>query len=179
MDALKSQHKNLTGLINSLARLDTSFSPPLPSTIEEDKDPQTPSRFTIPLRRISQRTSTANESLNEWFDAQEDVDGAEEFVLDFQASPRDEMPESQILTSDSHSSLGHLVDSGADTDSVEEKKKLTRVPPQEAQPDTPSQDVQLMRRSQLPTGPVGDEGSLFAILKKNIGKVCRSSRYFS
>lgn len=30
---------------------------------------------------------------------------------------------------------------------------------------------QVVRRMLLPSGPVGDEGSLFAVLKKNIGKV--------
>ena len=29
----------------------------------------------------------------------------------------------------------------------------------------------IVRRQALPSGPVGDEGSLFAVMKKNIGKV--------
>ena len=29
----------------------------------------------------------------------------------------------------------------------------------------------IIRRTQLPSPPVGDEGSLFAVLKKNVGKV--------
>jgi hypothetical protein len=33
----------------------------------------------------------------------------------------------------------------------------------------PQQEVK--RRTQLPSGPVGDEGSLFSVLKKNVGKV--------
>jgi hypothetical protein len=30
---------------------------------------------------------------------------------------------------------------------------------------------QLAHRTSLPSGPVGDEGSLFAVFKKNVGKV--------
>jgi len=171
MDALKTQHTALTNLINTLAHLDANFTSarasPLPSTAEEDDNSPTPSRFSAPLGRLPKRTptmDTASESLNEWFDAQEGFDGAQEFLLDFQ--PPSEEPGGQILGSDSHSSLGRFVDSSVDTDSDEE----ARVPDKDARSATINRDAPVVRRSRLPTGPVGDEGSLFAILKKNVGK---------
>lgn len=45
--------------------------------------------------------------------------------------------------------------------------------PKEKVPEGKKADAtkQVVYRTQLPTGPVGDEGSLFAVLKKNVGKV--------
>lgn len=132
---------------------------PLPYTPEEpnypnDPAPQLTSSFTRKPKRTSIAT-TVSDSINEWFDALDDPnDGLEEFVMDVNASP-DAEPEgpSRILTNDSRSSLNESESSSIDTREIIES-------------ETPG-------RTQLPVPAPSDEGSLFAILKKNVGKVRR------
>ena len=84
-------------------------------------------------------------------------DGPEEFVVDVQSSP--EQPE---LVS-RQSSLEQLDRSGDETD-LEEGQSALR--------DFSKYDAQTaIRRSQLPSRALGDEGSLLAMLKQNVGKV--------
>lgn len=81
-------------------------------------------------------------------------DGPEEFVVEAQSSP--EQPE---LVS-RQSSLEQLDRSGDETDLEEGQSALRDFDAQTA-----------IRRSQLPSRALGDEGSLLAMLKQNVGKV--------
>ncbi|KAJ6509279.1 oxysterol binding protein [Mycena vitilis] len=165
LETLKTQHAALLKSINSLAVLDASQTrrgSPLPMTAEEESTtPQANSpspSFTTPhsRQRTSILTTTTSESVNEWFDA--DSDGAEEFVLDIPPALDSRQPSKIMGDDDSRSSLGH---SSVDTDVAGEPSSLVTAA---------DLVVEVNRRTRLPAAPVGDEGSLFAILKKNVGK---------
>ncbi|KAJ6627191.1 oxysterol binding protein [Mycena sp. CBHHK59/15] len=169
LEVLKNQHATLQKSIQSLVLLDPQSmrGSPLPLTAEEPEERPTanssPSAtFTIPLarKRTSVLTTTTSESINEWFDADSN-EGAEEFILDIPPQ-LDSRQTSKIVSNDSRSSLGH---SSVDTDIVEEP---SRKPSESSTVDGAA--VQVIRRTHLPAPPVGDEGSLFTILKKNVGK---------
>lgn len=84
-----------------------------------------------------------------WYDAPELDDGPQEFLLD--ADERG--PESRILDSE--------LDSTSDSDD-------DRSP---SSPIVTKDPTAVARRSKLPALPPADEGSLFTVLKKNVGKV--------
>lgn len=175
VETLKTQHAALLKSIHSLALLDAAQSmrgSPLPITAEEEEttEPLTYSpsaSFSTPLsrKRASILTTTTSESTNEWFDADSINDGAEEFILDIPPAQLDSRQPSKIVSNDSRSSLGR---SSVDTDVVGEP---SRAPSESSTVDPNHGAVQITRRSHLPARPVGDEGSLFTILKKNVGKV--------
>jgi len=130
---------------------------PLPFTAEEEKVPSHRQRVATAVTGISLRDSitTSSGSFVEWFDADE---GPQEFVME----PGQEMsePPSRML-----STANERDSSSIDTD-FEEPDTLS----------SPAQEIgclspQVARRVQLPCLPPSDEGSLFAILKKNVGKV--------
>ncbi|KAF5377565.1 hypothetical protein D9615_005220 [Tricholomella constricta] len=170
LKTLKAQHASLVTSMQTLSDLTQSTQgSPLPATAEEDGHlhPETSPRFTTPMLRQPKRTSiatTISDSVYEWFDA---LDGAEEFVMDVQVTPEGTEQPSRILTNESRSSLQET--SSIDTD-IEEDGYVDYQPgtPTSAQPIPDA--LQVKRRTQLPSSPVGDEGSLFAILKKNVGK---------
>ncbi|KAJ7130101.1 oxysterol binding protein [Mycena crocata] len=177
LEALKTQHATLLKSINSLAILDVGQSlrgSPLPITAEEtaeEEESATPATdspsasFSTPLsrKRASILTTTTSESINEWFDADSN-DGAEEFILDIPPALVDSRQSSKIMSNDSRSSLGH---SSVDTDIAGQP---SRDPSESSTVDPNDALVHITRRSHLPSPPVGDEGSLFTILKKNVGK---------
>ena len=121
------------------------------------------------LGHSSHRLSSQSEP-SIWFDAQE-YDGAEEFVLD-ESHPEDaqtsQFPDAPIVKTPSVFSAG-TPSSQAESDSDSESDSGS-ILPSRANPDQ-SQDKVIVRRTQLPSPVVGDEGSLFAVLKKNVGKV--------
>ena len=167
---LKNQHTALKSL-QTYPTLDTTTfvsSPTLPSTAEEDDEVHTPSTTTAGPKRTSYFSSHSGEG-SVWFDAEE-YDGPEEYVLD--ATPAEEQekpfPTDSRLTAQTDvtetTEAGSSV--GADTDSDSEA---------ETPEPTPEKPTVVQRRTALPSGPVGDEGSLFAVLKKNVGKVSRSA----
>lgn len=171
LESLKVQHGTL---VKSLQTLDTSLTlsahrsaqaSPLPGTAEEEEEPlDNSSAFTRRSKRNSLAT-TITDSINEWFDASEG-EGVQEFILDDQTSPEGA---SRIVTSESRSSLDHSEASSIDTDinSVNETPPIIS-----PSPDVESaSQAQVVRRTHLPVPVVGDEGSLFAVLKKNVGKV--------
>lgn len=168
LDALKYQHAALANLIPVLNPIDMGFSAartsPLPSTSEAEEEPPSPK---VPSSRASKRLSTfSNHSDGSiWYDAPE-FEGAEEFVIE--APPTDETPSSKISQSP-QIAPEDLEWEGSDTDtesSLHEETAATSTP-------SPSEEAQhgVARRTQLPSPPAGDEGSLFAVLKKNVGKV--------
>ena len=187
METLKAQHATLVKSVQNISYIDPTQSihaSPLPFTAEEEEQfhgsasGSGSARFSTPLSRLSKRTSiatTVSGSINEWFDASDGVnDGAQEFVMDVQASPDGTEQPSRLLSNDSRSSLGQD-NSSVDTDIEQEGEAPLRFPSEDSQTDPTDGTLQVMRRSQLPAPPVGDEGSLFAMLKKNVGKVSVSS----
>lgn len=115
-----------------------------------------------------------------WYDAEE-YDGAEEFVLDElpDDSQASKISENNLVgtpsTSTSETSrlnLGSASESES-SDSEVESEPLEETSESVAPDGVPvtSKDMPIVRRTQLPSPPVGDEGSLFAVLKKNVGKV--------
>ncbi|KAJ3750118.1 oxysterol binding protein [Lentinula detonsa] len=189
IESLKVQHGSLIKSLQIISILDTTQSvhpsaqaSPLPGTAEEeereDSIPYSASeeKLASSFTRRSKRTSiatTTNDSILEWFDASEG-EGVQEFILDDQTSPENgdngESP-SRIVNNDSRSSLGNAEESSIDTD-IED---LREEPPVIDQVTHDQQvkgisQVQVARRTHLPAPITGDEGSLFAVLKKNVGK---------
>jgi len=134
--------------------------PPLPFTAEEENVPSHRQRVATAVTGVSLRDSVTSSSGSfiEWFDADE---GPQEFVME-PGQEMSEPPSRMLSTANEHDT------SSIDTDFEE--------------PDTlpsPVQEIgylsfgnpQVARRVQLPCLPPSDEGSLFAILKKNVGKV--------
>jgi oxysterol-binding protein-related protein 3/6/7 len=168
--ALKAQHVALSGLTPFLDNNPPSvLGSPLPATVEEPSEAgQSPSRFASPVARktwASTVTSLTSEGGSMWFDAEEELDGAEEFFLDAQPSEAgavdDQMP---VLDGQCNSNASG---ESSDTDDEEDVARLSMAVDRGVRADT----QQLTRRTSLPSGPVSDEGSLFAVFKKNVGKV--------
>lgn len=134
----------------------------LPPTLEE------PVRDELGQLELSERHSmatTISDSTHEWHDAADVMsDGLEEFVMD---APEQPGQISRVSTIGSQKSLEQPDRSGDETDLDED---------QLAPRDLLKHNTQTsIRRSQLPCRILGDEGSLFAVLKQNVGKVGSSS----
>ncbi|KAG6845951.1 hypothetical protein H0H87_010999 [Tephrocybe sp. NHM501043] len=169
LETLKAQHAMLLTSMQMLAEMSHSNQgSPLSATVEEEAQPSrldTSPRISTPVSKLSRRTSIAtsgSESMHEWYDA---LDGAEEFFMD---APNPEEQTSTMLMNESRSSLYQQDSSSIDTD-IEDHGGI-----KELRPSTPTSsriaDPKVKRRTHLPSPPVGDEGSLFAMLKKNVGK---------
>jgi len=166
LNNLKVQH---AGLLKSLPAHPSSDSSrfmqaSLPITAEEEEQPVCSPRLT-PISRQSRSASIAtsvSDSVHDWFDA---LDGAEEFVMDMQVTLEGSELPSQLSAHDARSAVSQQEDSSVDTD-IEENVKARSIP------GPFSETSAVVRRTRLPAYPAGDEGSLFAILKKNVGKVC-------
>jgi hypothetical protein len=99
-----------------------------------------------------------------WFDARDEIDGPEEFFLDnppFEAGAAISRVAGIDGQSNSHYS------EASDTDEGEDERPSLAI--SEHQVTVGVQQV--AHRTSLPSGPVADEGSLFAVFKKNVGKV--------
>jgi hypothetical protein len=166
-----------------MSAIDTNPAPsarvsPLPSTAEEaesaykcSRELQSSARFGAPFTRKSTRTSIATTfsdgtTSREWFDT---YDGGEEFFLEADGpSPLDEKTEAEVVEGGSRSSLGGSTDAEEEdvvaAEVLAESEEVAEIDPVEK-----AQHV--VRRTELPSEPVGDEGSLFVLLKKNVGKV--------
>ncbi|KAG9223005.1 hypothetical protein CCMSSC00406_0000306 [Pleurotus cornucopiae] len=148
----------------------SSLSSPLPTTAEEDETyatrrPRSRTSVRAASRAMKRASTGTSISDAEWFDAMEG-DGPEEYVLDSQgADGTSTEPPSRILTNDSRSSLGQDHSSNGDTDFGEPEPGT----PHPSDADKPY-NLHVVRRAVLPSPVVGDEGSLFAVLKKNVGK---------
>jgi hypothetical protein len=167
---LREQHRQLATSFQALLHLDGAIRPlsPLSATAEEEveeslnqivnqsspsvshvfEDHRSPTRAS----RLSRRTSIGTTDTSvEWFDA---VDGPEEFII----SPEPKDTEERVVeTGDDSDSegeaTGDVFASEFMASAGEQKRK----------------DVQ--RRTNLPAPTTGDEMSLLAVLKKNVGKV--------
>ncbi|TCD67530.1 hypothetical protein EIP91_012284 [Steccherinum ochraceum] len=165
LDALKYQHAALTNLMPVLHPVDSMFSTartsPLPATTETDEeepsspDPSAPNGG----KRLSTFSNLSEGSI--WYDAPE-FEGAEEFVLE--TGQLDEASGSKI----SQAATDELDLEGSDTDTESSDRTETDLTPPTSSSPEPQQAV--THRTQLPSPPAGDEGSLFAVMKKNVGK---------
>lgn len=185
LDILKHQHAALTRIIPAHSTLDLVHSPiagsSLAATHEEDGEhtPTTSASLAKKLARMSVMSSNSGGSISIWFDAPE-PEGAEEFILD--ASPGDEgdigildegiQPASP--TSQFENVSGSEPTTDADTDGESETEAETTPETALTSLAVSQEERKIVRRIELPSGPVGDEGSLFAVLKKNVGKVSRA-----
>jgi oxysterol-binding protein-related protein 3/6/7 len=172
LNSLKAQHAALLKSLKILS-LSESYQPSAPSSglpfTAEEENCQTPVVGFSPTFKLGNRSSVATsftDTVNEWYDAHDGLDGAEEFVLDSLPSSAEAEHVNHVEVFDSHSSLD-LQESSADSD-AEEEVSATLLD-QESLSEEAGRLVK--RRSRLAVGPVADEGSLFAILKKNVGKV--------
>jgi hypothetical protein len=160
--SLKSQHAALLkSLAHDVTAPPTARGSPLPPTTEEkEEEPLSVSRFNTALTRRSNlaisMSSLSDSAHNEWFDAEEDL--GEEFFLDVPKADEEREP---VVPQSETSSLIQTVSSDEEEHS----------PPLVHDTDPLVNASQVVRRTRLPSGPIGDEGSLFAILKNNVGKV--------
>ncbi|ESK98421.1 oxysterol binding protein [Moniliophthora roreri MCA 2997] len=184
LESLKTQHMFLMKSIHGLSPLETSVThsghpSPLPHTVEEEEHDQDQdhheedlAKFSLPFTRTSKRASlesTMTDSFVEWYDASEGHEGAEVFVLD-DSTPETEQPSRITNDDDIRSSFAQNDDrSSLDTDiaSLDEKSSSKAGHTTQA---TTYESSQIVRRTTLPAPITGDEGSLFAVLKKNVGK---------
>ncbi|KAI9445412.1 Oxysterol-binding protein-domain-containing protein [Lactarius indigo] len=164
---LKKQHAALTSLIPFAENNpSTVHASPLPSTVEERSEPSDSpgARFTSPIaRRAWMSTATSlSDSGSIWFDATDEIDGPEEFFLD--TPPLEAgVTDGRIASIDGQCN-SHNSEEASDTDEEEDERPSLTVSEYQV-------GVQkVTHRTSLPSGPVADEGSLFAVFKKNVGK---------
>ncbi|TRM61489.1 Oxysterol-binding protein-domain-containing protein [Schizophyllum amplum] len=161
---LKNQHSALSKIITSANTLDTA----LPKTHEEDEErassPRDTEHWVVPHGRNKRlSSSTTASSSMEWFDAPDEMDGAEEFILETQAAGHDSRP-SQITTGSS----GESLETPREED--EDAARSSMDTDIEDAPEAAKGQTAVVHRTQLPSPVVGDEGSLFSVLKKSVGK---------
>ena len=168
LESLKAQHAALLSSLHGDTTAPMVKSSPLLATNESKPEDLLPtSRFSVAFTRRSKRASSVSSLSDgapvEWFDAQDDV--GEEFLLE-EPTPDEERGQPN-LPSGSLSYKEYESASSEDEETAPHKSRTV------SGPGLPAR--QIIRRTRLPCGPVGDEGSLFTILKKNVGKVCRPS----
>jgi len=180
LQTLRSQHAALVNLLQSHPSSEPSLATSriaLPNTVVEEEHPETipaqwkPSSpslsFTAFKHSHPHRTSyasSAGDSIHEWFDAE---DGPEEYFVD-EPNHLEAQPSTTTTLFDSRSMLEESDGSSVDTDLDGNDD-----------PRRSSENGTIVYRSQLPALPSEDEGSLFAILKKNVGKVPPMSLYLA
>lgn len=163
LNALKEQHASLAKAVSSISYTDApstslTSSLVLPPRVEEgEEEAHHTESPTSPMLRSERDSIATTTSDSFWFDAPEFGDGPEEFLLE-STGVDDNGPYSKMMDPNDREDSN-----SADTD-VEE---TPRREPIELPPD-PSL---VTRRTQLPSLPPADEGSLFTVLKKNVGKV--------
>ena len=166
---LRSQHATLSGLIPFAdSNLSVVHESPLPTTVvEQAEGSYTGVRFGSPIARktwMSTATSLSDGG-SIWFDAVDEHDGAEELSLDIphEVSPGD--GQTTVLGGQDNS---HTFEEESDTDEEEEAARLSLALSERG---VVAGAQQVAHRTSLPCGPVADEGSLFAVFRKNVGKV--------
>ncbi|THU91620.1 oxysterol binding protein [Dendrothele bispora CBS 962.96] len=167
LDTLIAQHDTLLKSLQGTLDTQGHHVSTVPETVEEEDHPSHKSDSQTSSPTLSRNrhsiATTLSESVNEWFDASE---GAEEFVLDDAVADAGEQP-SYIMTNESPSE--HDAES-IDTDIESEDIPVSASPADETQTSSHDISAQVVRRTHLPTPITGDEGSLFTVLKKNVGK---------
>lgn len=171
LNTLKEQHAALAKAVSSISHTDPPSSSMasslvLPPRVEEGEEPFHTESQTSPspplFRSRSKRTSVATSTSDSlWFDAPEFDDGPEEFLL-------------EPTGADDHGPDSRIIDPNDREDSISIDTDIGEETPKHKAAEIPSEPSQVTRRSQLPSLPPADEGSLFTVLKKNVGKVCPS-----
>lgn len=159
-DHLKAQYVALVKVMHGSMQETAHATFPLSITPEEEVFvKRAPTTKSVSASRRSVRNSfdtTASESFVEWFDAEDE--GPQEFVMDVGVEVSE--PFSRLVPVDDD-------DSSVNTDIAKHERLASPVSEGLLNQDK----LQVVRRTQLPCLSPGDEGSLFAILKKNVGKV--------
>jgi oxysterol-binding protein-related protein 3/6/7 len=168
---LKTQHTALRGLITfAESNFPIAHESQLPaSVVEETEGGYTPVRFGSPVaRKTWMSTSTSlSDGGSIWFDAVDEGDGAEEFFLD---SPLKPSPgDGQIA--DLPDLCGQDNSHDFEESDTDEEQEAARFSLAISERRVVARSRHVAHRTSLPSGPVADEGSLFAIFKKNVGKV--------
>ncbi|KAI0095308.1 Oxysterol-binding protein-domain-containing protein [Irpex rosettiformis] len=176
LETLKYQH---SALVQSLV-VHSHFDPsslrrgsPL-STAREDEEVLSSPHSAFSTLRASRRLSSHSE-LSVWYDAEE-FDGAEEFVLEdplpeeSQGSQISDAPSAIQPTASTTSEFSYDVTSDDDDSDSEDEITMAEAEAAMCTAVTIRDEKPIVRRNQLPSPVVGDEGSLFAVLKKNVGK---------
>ncbi|KAH7883783.1 Oxysterol-binding protein-domain-containing protein [Phlebopus sp. FC_14] len=166
LESLKAHHVALLRSLHAVqtdpAPSTTRASPPSAPVEENTPEPLSPSRFSTPFTRRSRKTpslaSLSDGGPIEWFDAEDHV--GQEFVLD---DPTPDEEKARPILPSLNSSIHEY-----ESESTGEEIVPSRLVSEKLDPSL--QARQIVRRTRLPSGPVDDEGSLFAMLKKNIGK---------
>jgi hypothetical protein len=168
LEALKLQHAHLA---QSMQTLSTTLQPSIQGSPMPDAVQDIPAHLPTSFSRVGRRNSTSTvSSIHEWFDAMDGLgDGAQEFVMDIPNTVEEREEERKGTGIGSPSSVDH---DESDSDSSEDAETVARALNTEHGRQR-STALDVIRRTQLPVGPASDEGSLFAILKKNVGKVRR------
>ena len=165
LNTLKEQHLSLAKAVSSISYTDAPSSslasslvlPPRVEEGEEEPHAESPTPGSTPGFRSERASVATSTSDSFWFDAPEFGDGPEEFLLE-PTGGDDHGPDSRIM--DTHDR--------DDSNSVDTDIEET---PKHEPTELPSDPSQVTRRAQLPSLPPADEGSLFTVLKKNVGKV--------
>ncbi|KAI0271494.1 Oxysterol-binding protein-domain-containing protein [Gloeopeniophorella convolvens] len=175
ISSLRLQHAALSNMNPSGTFIDSNpplvHGSPLQSTVEEQHEDRsdTPTRFSTAIARKTwmSTVTSLSDSGSIWYDAVDEPEGAEEFFLETPpleagaTENRMNVFDEQLSQSTSHDS------EASDTDEDEDEvRRSLAIGEHEA---TIGQQ-EITHRSTLPSGPVADEGSLFAVFKKNVGK---------
>ena len=169
LNTLKEQHAALAKAVSSISYTDapsTSLAsslvlPPRVEEREESPYAESPASASTSLFRSRSKRASVSTSPSDslWFDAPEFDDGPEEFLLE-STGVDDHGPDSRIIDPNGRD----------DSDSIDTDIGGEGTPRHE-RAELPSDPSEIVRRTQLPSFPPADEGSLFAVLKKNVGKV--------
>lgn len=165
LESLKSQHATLLASVSVPIDPNAmrSTSPiPITAGVQQRTDihfVRSPNALSNTSRHMSVAT-TLTDSTHEWFDA---LDGAEEFIVDVRPITHEIGQTSSTIACESQTSLGDQESKSSATD-CHESQHDPDLPP--SVPTT----AEVVYRNRLPTSPTWVEGSLFAILKNNVGK---------
>lgn len=163
LNTLKEQHVLLAKAVSNISYTDApptslASSLVLPPRVEEGEEEESPTESPSPMFRSERASVATSTSESFWFDAPEFGDGPEEFLLE-PTGVDDHGPDSRIMDPNDRDDSNSV-----DTDIEDET-------PKHEPTELPSDPSQVTRRVQLPSLPPADEGSLFTVLKKNVGKV--------
>lgn len=162
---LREQHGALSELLQSMSPVHAHHRSHLPQTIDEEgtSTPTTKNAPSWQSYRSSMSTVTDNGSV--FYDAMDAEEfGAEEYIV-----PEEQMDEEEEFGAKGSTSMDTM--STSITEDEEEDNGHVKT-----EDDTPDEKPSLPvdRRTHLPARPPGDEGSLFTVLKKNVGQVCKN-----
>ena len=157
---LREQHEELSDLLQSASPSYLHHRTPFQETIDEEGLSTPLQRSQASWKSVRSSMSTVPDSM--FFDAEEGGEfGAEEYIV------QDDQEEGTSIKE-----IPSMSTISASTQEEEEQEYDGIITEDVTPEETPALPVD--RRRQLPARPPSDEGSLFTILKKNVGQVCLS-----